>query len=254
MTIGVNDTFRFAAGDGIRVRDETGLAATDGIARSCDRALCTRSTGRGITRVWLLHTLPSLADEPSLAVRITNTLWSTPCDCVGLGDEARLAPADSIARASHRAASSRATRRGVTRIWFIYASLVLADKASLAVWVPHTLWTTACDCVWLGDEPSLALADSIASIVHRAPSSGTTGVWLAGIRLLHTPARPALEPHPAVWVHNTLSLAPGDGVRVGSEAWLTAAFWVTITVRSACCSWATRCGVARVGGRLSPSY
>ena len=142
-TVGVNDTFRFAARDGIRVRNQTRLTPTDGITRPGHWALGTRTTGWRITWVRLLHTPLTLTNKTSLTIWISDTFWLTSWDCVWVWDQTRLTSADGIASASDWTLSTWSTRVGVTWIWLDNTSLTLTNVTLLTIWVSDTLRSTS---------------------------------------------------------------------------------------------------------------
>ena len=116
-----------------------------------------------------------------MAVGIPHALWLAARDGVRVGNETRLASADGIARPGNGTNCPRATGRWDTRVRLLDTSLVPADQASLAVWVPQTLRAAASNGVRLGDETWLAGADGVALGVGVAEGSWTTRVWEAWV-------------------------------------------------------------------------
>ena len=141
-TVGVNDTFRFAARDGIRVGNQSWLTPTDGIPRPGHRTLGTWSTGGWVTWVWLLNTSLTLTHKASLTIWISDTLWLTSRDCVWVGNQTSLTSTDGITSASDRTLSTWSTWVGVTWIWLNNTSLALTNISLLTVWVSDTLRST----------------------------------------------------------------------------------------------------------------
>ena len=186
-----------------------------------------RSTGRGITRVRLLDTSLTLTDESLLTVRVNDTLGLTPGDSVGVGDEAGLTSADGVTRPRYRALRPGATGRRVTRIGLHNTSLVLTDVALLTIRISHALRLTPGDSVGVGDEPGLTSADGVTIPSHRALGPGSTGVWIAGVRLDDTSLALADVSLLTVRVYDALRAAAGDGVGLGHQAGLTPADGVT---------------------------
>ena len=119
------------------------------------------STGRGVTRVRLLDTSLTLTDESLLTVRVNDTLWLTPGDSVGVGDEPGLTSADGVTIPSHRALGSGPTGVWIAGVGLDDTSLALADVALLTVRVYDALRTAAGDGVGLGDETGLTGADRV---------------------------------------------------------------------------------------------
>ena len=81
--------------------------------------------------------------------------------------------------------SSRATGTGNTGVWLLHTSLALTDIAAATVWVSHTLRTTACDGVRVGDEAWLTSTDGVTGPRQSTVSSGTTGRGVTGLRDLY---------------------------------------------------------------------
>ena len=140
------------AGDGVRLGDVGGEAAAHGVPDTVHHTLCVGPAGAWITRVWPLYTPLALADIASLAVRVPDTLRSTPRDGVWLGDQPCLAPADGVSTKVHSAHSSRTAGAWVAGVWLLHTPLVLTDIPLLTVGICDTLRPAACDGVRLRDE------------------------------------------------------------------------------------------------------
>ena len=100
---------RSTAGDGVWLRDQTREAVTNRVSCPVRLAGGARSTGRGVARVWLLHTPVVLAHLSVRAVGVRVALIVTASDGVRLGNKARLTLADSIVVSIDGASSVRAT-------------------------------------------------------------------------------------------------------------------------------------------------
>jgi len=97
LAIGIPNTFRSAASDGVRLGNETGLAATDGVSSKVDRADSSRAAGAWNTGVRLFHALLVLANVTALAVRVSHTFRFAARNSVRVGDQTWFASADGIA-------------------------------------------------------------------------------------------------------------------------------------------------------------
>jgi hypothetical protein len=86
LAVRITDAFRLAPGDGVRIRDESGLTAADGVTAAGHRALRTGSARGGIAGVRLRHTPLAQADVAAAmeALGITHTLRPAAGDGVGL--------------------------------------------------------------------------------------------------------------------------------------------------------------------------
>jgi len=181
-TVWVSDTLGFTTCDGVGVGDETWLTSTDGIARPGQSALSSRTTGRGVAGIWLDNTSLALTDVASLTVRVSHALRATPGDCVGLGDEAGLTGADSVASMVDITHSSGTTGAGLTRVGFLCASVCPADKSHPAVWVNDTLRLAASDGVRVGSVAGHTATHGVPISVHVADCPGAAGRGTAGVR------------------------------------------------------------------------
>jgi len=97
LAIGIPHTFRSTASDGVRLRNETRLATTDGISSKVDRAHSSRAARAWDARVGLLDALLVLTDVTALAVRVSHTLWFAARNSVRVWDQTRFASADGVA-------------------------------------------------------------------------------------------------------------------------------------------------------------
>ena len=181
LTVGVPQTLWLAAGDRVRVGDQIGFTPADSVSRARDLTEGPRATGRGDAGIGAGHAPLALAHQTLLTVWVPHTLWTTASDRVRLGDQSRSTPADCVAGAGDGTDSSRTARRRNTGVGLLHTSasaklLALAHQTPWTVGVCQALWATACDGVWLGDQPRLALADSVALRV-----SVTYGPWAAGV-------------------------------------------------------------------------
>jgi len=223
LTVGVPDTLRATAGDGVRLGDQTWLTSADGVALEVDCTDSPRPTRRRVTRVWLLDTSLALANVSLLTVRVNDTFRFTPGDGVRVGDEAGLASTDGVACSCHGAISPRSTWRWVTRVGLDHTPLALANVSLLAIRVDDTLGFTSGDGVRVGDEAGLTSTYGIAIASDTALSSGAAGVWVTRVWLHNTSLALTNVSLLAIGVYNALRAAASDGVRLGDEARLTGA-------------------------------
>lgn len=88
-TIRINDTFRFATGDGVRVGNQTRLTSANGVSRGSNRTNSSRATWTGITGIRSWNTFLLLTNIVSRAIRINDTFRSTTSNGIRLGDQTR---------------------------------------------------------------------------------------------------------------------------------------------------------------------
>ena len=170
LAVRVNDTLGLTPGDGVGVGDEARLTSADGVTIASDRALCSRSAGRWVTRVGLHDTSLALTNVSLLTVWVNDTLGAAASDGVGLGYEAGLTGADGIAWSSQMivikedSIEAGLTSRiditlgpGSAGVWLTWvglggATVGATDVAHAAVGVNHALGLAAGDCVGGGGE------------------------------------------------------------------------------------------------------
>lgn len=85
-TIRVNDTFGFAASNGVGVGDQTGFASADRVSVGSNGANSSRTARAGITRVRSLNTFLLFTNIISWAIGVDNTFGSAPSNGIGFGD------------------------------------------------------------------------------------------------------------------------------------------------------------------------
>jgi len=223
LTVGVPDTLRSTASDGVRLGDQAWLTPADGVTLEVDCTNRPRPTRRWVTRVRLLDTSLALTNVSLLTVRVYDAFRLTAGDGVRVGDEARLTSTDGVACPGHGAFGSRSTGRRVTRVWLDDTSLALANVSLLAIRVDDTLRFTARDGVWVGDEARLTSTDGVAIASDTALGSRAAGTWVTRVWLHNTSLALTNVSLLAIRVYDALRPAASDGVRLGDEARLTGA-------------------------------
>jgi hypothetical protein len=247
------NALRLAARNSVRIGNESGGAAADGVSASGDGALSTGAAGRGIARIRLRHTPLALTHIAVLAVRIPGALRLASGDGVRIRYESGLTAADGVTAAGHRALRTGAARRGITGVRLRHTPLAQAHvtAAMQAFGITHTLWPAPGDGVGLRHESRLALTDGVARPVHGTPGARTAGVRRTRVRLLLTLVAPADKAHPTVRIHAALRLAAGNRVRIRGVAGDASALGIAVAVQRTGRPGAARRGTAGVGPRAS---
>ncbi len=153
---------------------------------------------------------------------------------------------DGVAMVVDLASGSGSTGARVAGIRPLHTLLVLADVASVAVVINHTLRPTAGDRVRLGDEARQALTDCIVIGAHAAGGSLSTGLGVAGVRLLNALLVLTDVAVVAVRVVNTLGTAASDGVGLGNISRQAVADWSSQPTDFASGSRTTGAGIAGI--------
>jgi len=247
LTVGVLHTLRSTPSDRVRLGDQAGLTATDGVTSKVEGADSSWAARRGDTRVWLLHTVLVLTDKSSETVGVHQALRSAACDGVRVRYEARQAATDGVTRPGQRTLGPGTTRGGNTGVRLLHTLLVLTDETSAAVRVNDTLWPAASDGVRVRDEAGLTPADGVTRPSHGALSSGATRRGVAGVRLDNTPLALTDVTSLTVGVLDTLRSTASDGVRLGNEARLTGTDGIACIVNITLSPGAAGVGLTRVG-------
>ncbi len=207
LAVRITDALRLASGDGVRIRDESGLTAADGVTAAGHRALRTGTAWRGIARIRLWHTPLAQAHVTAAmeALGITHTLWPTPGDGVGLRHETWLTLTDGVAGSVHGTAGARTAGVRRTGVRLLLTLVAPADKAHPAVRIHAALRLTTGNRVRIRGVAGDAAALGIAVAVQRtgrpgAARRGTAGVSPRASRRAHRqviratrPAQPVLQ-------------------------------------------------------------
>lgn len=164
LTIWVSHTLRLTPGDGVRVRNKASLTSTDCVSCSVHRALGAWTAWAWNTRIGFLDAALVSADLASKAVGVSNAFRTTAGDCVRLGHESGLAPANCVARPCCHAPCTRTTGAWLAWIRPLCAALVEANKPTTAFEICDTLWSATRDRVRLWHQTRFALTDGIAWI------------------------------------------------------------------------------------------
>ena len=91
ITVRVPDSLWLASSNSVRIRNQAFIASANCVTITIDHTVCTRSTRRWITRIWFFNTFLVLAYKTIFTIGVTNTFWTTSCDCIRLGYQTRLA-------------------------------------------------------------------------------------------------------------------------------------------------------------------
>lgn len=97
LAVGVSDTLRPTACDGIGFWDQTRFTAANWVASKVNCTYGSRPTWRWIARIRFFYTLLVLADVASLTIRVNDTFWFAARDGIRVGDESGLATTNGIA-------------------------------------------------------------------------------------------------------------------------------------------------------------
>ena len=221
--VGVPLALPAASGDGVRHRDVGVQASADRVPCPAHRALCVWAAGTRVARIRLLDAPLVLADQPLLAVGVSDALRSATGDCVWFGNETRLTSTDRIASKIGSADGPWAAGTWHAGVGFDNTPLAPADITLLAVWVSHTLRLAPSDGVRVGNKTGLTATDCVACSVHHALRSRTAGAGNAGVGLLDTALVSADLASKAVGVSDTLRAAASDCVGLGHQPGLTSA-------------------------------
>ena len=100
-----------------------------------------------------------LADQPLLAVGVSDALRSAASDCVWFGNVSGQTVANWVSKMIDLTGGPRATWAGIAGVRLLHALLILADVAMLAVVVSLALWSAAGDGVWLWDQTGKAVTN-----------------------------------------------------------------------------------------------
>lgn len=160
--VAVPGTFGSTTGDGVRLGDESGFAAANGISDGVDHTESPAAARRRIARVWLFNAFLVLADVPRAAVAVPGTFRTTAGDGIRLGNKPSFASANGVSNRVDHAESSATTGRRITRIGLLNATLLLADISSAAIAIADTFGSTARDRVRLGYQTGVTAADRIS--------------------------------------------------------------------------------------------
>lgn len=118
IAFGIFGAFVSTASYCIRFGHKSGLAVTHGATQMIGCASCTGSTWRGIAWIGLRHTFVALTNISPGAIVVSVTLWTTPGDGIGLGNESVLALANGITISIVPTCGTWTTRRWIARIGF----------------------------------------------------------------------------------------------------------------------------------------
>ena len=147
----------------------------------------------------------------------------------------------------HFASGPGSTGAGVTRVGPLDTPLTLADVSGVAVIINDALGAAAGDCVWLGNQPGLTLADGVVVRAHPARGSRSAGRRVAGVGLLDALLTLANVAGATISIDDALWSTSCDCVRFGNVSGQAVANWVASTVDLTGGSWTTGAGIAGVG-------
>ena len=88
-TIRVNNTFGFAASNGVGVGDQTRFTSANWVSAGANGTNSSRTTRAGITRVRSLNTFLLFTNVISGAIGVDNTFRSTSSNGIWFGDQTR---------------------------------------------------------------------------------------------------------------------------------------------------------------------
>jgi len=253
-TIRVNNTFGFAASNGVGVGDQTGFTSANWVSAGSNGANSSRTARAGITGVRSLNTFLLFTNIISGAIGVNDTFGSASSNGIGFGDQTGFTSADSIAKSICSANSSRSTRTGIARVRFLNTSLVFTNVTGATVGINYTFWAAPGDSVWLWDQTRLTSADSIADVVCGANSSRSTGTRITRVRLLNASLVQTNFASVTVGIPNAFRSTPGDGVRFWDHARNTVADGVTDIVDGTDGVRSTGRGLARIYGGSGSSF
>jgi len=253
-TIRVNDTFGFAASNGVGVGDQTGFASADRVSVGSNGANSSRTARAGITGVRSINTFLLFTNIISGAIGVNDTFGSASSNGIGFGDQTGFTSADSIAVSICSADSSRSTRTGIARVGFLNTSLVFTNVSGATIGINYTFWAAPGDSVWFWDQTGLTSADSVADSICGTNSSRSTRgritrVWFLNASLVQTNLTSV-----TVGIPHTFRTAPGDGVRFWDHARNTVADGVADIVDSTDGVRSTGRGLARIYGGSGSSF
>ena len=86
-TIRVNDTFGFAASNGVGVGDQTGFTSANWVSAGSNGANSSRTARAGITGVRSLNTFLLFTNIISGAIGVNDTFGSASSNGIGFGDQ-----------------------------------------------------------------------------------------------------------------------------------------------------------------------
>ena len=86
-TIRVNNTFGFAASNGVGVGDQTGFTSANWVSAGSNGANSSRTARTGITGVRSLNTFLLLTNVISGAIGVNDTFRSASSNGIGFGDQ-----------------------------------------------------------------------------------------------------------------------------------------------------------------------
>ena len=85
-TIRVNNTFGFAASNGIGVGDQTGFTSANRVSAGSNGANSSRTARAGITGIRSLNTFLLFTNVISRAIGVNDAFGSAPSNGIGFGD------------------------------------------------------------------------------------------------------------------------------------------------------------------------
>ena len=85
-TIGVNNTFGFAASNGVGVGDQTGFTTANWVSAGSNGANSSRTARAGITGIRSLNTFLLFTNVISGAIGVNDAFGSTSSNGIGFGD------------------------------------------------------------------------------------------------------------------------------------------------------------------------
>ena len=95
-TIRVNDTFGFAASNGVGVGDQTGFASADRVSVGSNGANSSRTARGGITGVRSINTFLLFTNIISGAIGVNDTFGSASSNGIGFGDQTGFTSANIV--------------------------------------------------------------------------------------------------------------------------------------------------------------
>ena len=207
--------------DCIRLRLEPGQAGAHRIALEVDITFCVGSTRCWLARIWSRHTLVILADIISVAITVNLAFSAAASNGIRLGHIGGQTTADRVAGWQDRALSVGATWRGVARIRFYNALVILANVTSTTIRITFTFAFASSNCIRHWDEARQTTADRVAKAVLHAHGVGSARGGVTGVGALDALVVGAHVATATVRVGIALTVTTGYSVRFGDEAGVT---------------------------------
>jgi hypothetical protein len=183
LAVRITDAFRLAPGDGVRIRDESGLTSADGVTAPSHRAFRAGTARRRIAGVRLRHTPLAQADVTAAmeALGITHTLWPAASDGVRLRHEPGLALTDGVTSPVYGTPGPRTAGVRRTRIRLLLTLVTSADKAHPTIRIHAALRLAPGNRVRIRGVAGDAAALGIAVTVQRTGRPGAARRGTAGV-------------------------------------------------------------------------